>query len=207
MSETTTQTKDPSRVTRSIAFRPDQDLWLTELLGTKGNVSGLFQALTDLAMRGEVDVPALVKQQKDQSALARATAYLRAKEAAMLFEEDVMRCLENWTRGRKGLKVTKSRIHNGAMLFIADVSIEDAEGNVVASVVCKSSPRADRLQLALAEAIIGQQKTGKIVITAVPYFIEESALALSQFKSMGLCVADLKGLLACVEKVIKTGGC
>jgi hypothetical protein len=201
-----TNETDPSgpRTTRTIALRPDQDRWLDELLGAKGNVSGFYQSLTDACMRGEIGTKNLTQQQRDPGVLARVTAYLKAKEASMLFEEDVLRHLEDWSKTRRGTKVSKARIHNSmGTLFIADVSIEDEKGNVCASVVCKSSPRSDRLQLALAEAMIGQQKTGKPVITVVPYFIEEGQTVVSQFKTLNYAVTDLKGLVDSVEKALK----
>lgn len=195
---------DAPRIPRTISLRADQDRWLTELLGERGNLSAFMQALIDLAVRGEIDTRKLLKGQKNVDALSRAATYLKAKEAGMLFEEDVGATVTKWLGGKRGYRVGRSRIHNGSgTSFIADFSIEREGGEVVASIVCKSSPRGDRLQLALAEAMIGQQKTQRPVITVVPYFIEEGAASAEQFKLLDYKLTDLKGLPATLDKVAR----
>lgn len=192
------------RIPRTISLRSDQDRWLTELLGERGNLSAFMQALVDLAMRGEIDARRLLKGQRDANALSRAATYLKAKEAGMLFEEDVGAAVTKWLGGRRGLRLGRARIHNGGgTTFIADFSLEREGGEVVASIVCKSSPRGDRLQLALAEAMIGQQKTQRPVVTVVPYFIEEGAATAEQFKVLDYRLTDLKGLAATLDRVAR----
>jgi hypothetical protein len=194
------------RIPRTIGLRPEQDQWLTDLLGEGGNLSGFMQALVDAARNGKVDTREIISHsQKERGPLDRAVAYLKAKEASMLFEEDVGAVLIKHTN--RGKRVTRSRIHNGAgSLFIADYSIEDEKGEPFCSVVCKSSSRADRLQLALAEAMIGTQKTGKPVITVVPYFIDDEASkeVVGQFKMLGHLVTDLKGLPDAVSRATRS---
>lgn len=192
------------RISRSVSFPPDQDKWLTGLLGERGNLSGFLQALVDVARSGKINTEELLKNQKDTTVMQRAVSYLKAKEAAMLFEEDVEACLlKTITRGQK---IVQGRIWNeSTSIFIADFSVENDRGEVICSVVCKSSPRADRLQLALAEAMIGTQKTGRPVITVVPYFIEEGGPreVSQQFGFLGYPLTELSKLPDAVAKVTK----
>lgn len=193
-----------TRLTRTISFPPYQDRWLEETLGERGNVSALMQYLVGLVMDGKVDLKeAILGSQKGETALERAAKYQRAKEASMSFEEDVAAVLIKWIRGRK-LRLTRGRVHNGhGTTFVADFSIEKESGEVVCSVNCKSSSRPDRLQLALAEAMIGNGKTGKPVITVVPYFVEESSQVAEQFKLVGYVLSDLKGCAAGLDRVTR----
>lgn len=160
------------------------------MLGGGGNASAFFQSLLDQAIDGKVKVSSHPKD----VGLERAAAYMRAKEAGMNFEEDVGRVIGKWAAGRAGVTVVKGRIHNSGTTFVADFSLEDGKGNVRCSVICKSSPRADRLQLALAEAMIGDQKTGKPVIVVVPYSLDEGSRVAGQFAMLGYPLVELTGL-------------
>lgn len=177
------------RVVRTISIRPDQDRWLAEMLGG-GNASAFFQSLLDQAIEGKVAPSTPGKL----VGLDRAAAYMRAKEAGIYFEEDVGRVVAKWAATQAGVHVVKGRIHNTGTSFVADYSLEDKRGNVRASVLCKSSPRADRLQLALAEAMIGDQKTGKPVIVVVPYSLDEGSRMAGQFAMLGYPLVELAGL-------------
>lgn len=180
------------RVARTIGIRPDQDRWLAETLGEDGNLSGFVQSLLDGCRRGDIPMRQYLRGPGNLSALQRAEAYLKAKEAGMLFEEDVGAEVTRWVGDKRdSVRVSKSRIHNGNGSFIADFSIETADGAVICSVVCKSNTRADRLQIALAEAMIGQSKTGKPVITVVPYLTPESHEGAEQFKLLGFRLVTL----------------
>jgi hypothetical protein len=174
---------------RTISIRPDQDRWLAEMLGG-GNASAFFQSLLDQAIDGKVAPSAPTKD----AGLDRAAAYMRAKEAGIYFEEDVGRVIAKWAATQVGVHVVKGRIHNTGSSFVADYSLEDKRGNVRCSVLCKSSPRADRLQLALAEAMIGDQKTGKPVIVVVPYSLDEGSRVAGQFAMLGYPLVELAGL-------------
>lgn len=191
------------RIGHTVSFPPDQDLWLMELLGEEGNLSGFMQALVDVARSGKINTTELLKNQKNDTALQRAKNYLRAKEAGMLFDEDVKACLEK--NVPKGVKVVKGKIYNGhetGAVFIADFSLEKENGEVLCSVVCKSSPRADRLQLALAEAMIGTQKTGKPVVTVIPYFLQDDMAeeVVRQFKMLDYSLTALPELPDAISK-------
>lgn len=192
------------RVSRTVSITPDQDRWLTEeFLGERGNFSALVQAVIDALREGALDPKPLLKNQKDRSTQARAEAYLKAKEAAMVFEEDVSAAVMKWLGTKRGLRVSRNRIHNGTGTFIADISIEQPGGAVVCSVVCKSNPRPDRLQLALAEAMIGNQKTGRPVISVVPYLTPESADAADKFKLNGYKLVVLADLIPALDRAAK----
>ena len=158
---------------RAISIRNDQDKWLEDAFGGSGKVSAFFRGLIDLAMDGKVP-KTLADAEPERTALDRALAYQRAKEAALVFEEDVATVVTKWAR-TAGLKVTRTRIHNDSpgMVFVADFSVERANGDVVASVCCKSSSRADRIEMALGEAIIGRLRTGRPVVTVMPYLTNE----------------------------------
>lgn len=189
------------RVSRTVSFTPEQDRYFAEALGEGGNVSEFIRQLVDASREGRVNFGP--KKSGEPGALDRARAYLRAKEAGMNFEEDVGRVLEHALRRRRGLSVIKNRIHNGDGVFVADFSLEDGAGRVVASVQCKSSPRADRLNLALAEAMIGRQKTEAPVITVVPYLLAESDEVAGKFGLMGFKVVRLTELPAAVIELVK----
>lgn len=189
----------------TIGLRPDQDRWLSELLGEKGNVSAFFQNTIDAMMQGIVDLKPLMKGQRDLSAVVRAEMYLKAKEAALYFEEDVGECIERWlnNNGRRAMHVTRNRIHNGTGTFVADFSIENGTSDVIFSVQCKSSPRSDRLQLALAEAMIGTQKTGKPVLSVVPYLTSDSTEVQKQFPLVGQKLVVLSDLTNAMDALLK----
>jgi hypothetical protein len=197
------KTTGRTRKARTLSFTPSQDQWLAELLGERGNASSFFQALVSCAMRGEIDARKLLQGQKGSDALERAATYLKAKEASLHFEEDVASVVQKWVAPRRSLRVVKQRIHNDGTPFVADFSIERDDGTVVCSVACKSSPRADRLQLALAEAMIGNQKTSRPVVTVVPYLLESSNEVVDQFKQLGYALAELRNLPAMLDKVAK----
>ncbi len=193
------------RIARTISIRPDQDRWLVELLGDGGNFSGLVQSLLDSCRQGEIPVRRHLGGAGNYGAAQRAEAYLKAKEAGMLFEEDVGLEIARWVSTRRSaVRVSKGRIHNGSgTTFVADYSVEGAAdgAGVLASVVCKSSVRPDKLQLALAEAMIGRTKTGKPVITVVPYLTTEVAEVAGQFVQLGYALTPLAGLSDALTKV------
>ncbi len=193
------------RIPRTVGIRPDQDRWLTELLGSDGNFSGLVQALLDGCQNGAIPVRQYLGGPGNRSVLERAGDYLKAKEAGMLFEEDVGAEVTRWVSTRRSaVRVSKGRIHNGSgTTFVADYSVEGAAdgAGVLASVVCKSSVRPDKLQLALAEAMIGRTKTGKPVITVVPYLTTEVAEVAGQFAQLGYALTPLAGLSDALTKV------
>jgi hypothetical protein len=189
---------------RTISLPLAQDRFVAELIGADGNFSGLVQTLIAGVQDGRIP-KGVVTGGQSAGVAERARAYLRAKEAGLLFEEDVAAFLIRWLSGRRGLSVSRSRIHNsGGSAFIADFSIErpKGDGEVVASVVCKSSPRADKLQLALAEAIIGSTKTTRPVITVVPYVLDESAPVVALFAATGHRVCTLAELPKALESVM-----
>lgn len=177
-----------------------QEEWVLNLLGDDDReLSGLIQAMFDEAIAGRLDAAALAKNLKGRDAQERATAYLRAQEASMSFEEDVAaivaRVFKTLRGTKRGLRLARRRIHKSdTNTFIADLSLEDRRGGVVASIVCRSSPREDRLQLGLAIATIGARLTGAPVLTVCPYFIEDSAATVAQFKTRELPITDLAGL-------------
>jgi hypothetical protein len=207
-----TMTKNPTkavkaksrgiRIGRNISFQPHQDAWLTSLLGEKGNLSAFIQGLVELARNGKVDTRDVMKGLPQMDVVTRAAHYLKAKEAAMLFEEDVFAAV-----GRalvRGQKAVRGRIFNeSGPTFIADVCVESEKGELFASIICKSSPRADRLQLALAEAMIGQQKTGHPVITVVPYLIVDAAVneVVGQFMTLGYALTTIAGIPEALKAV------
>lgn len=191
------------RIGKTISFRPDQDRWLTETFGEKGNVSAFFQSLLDGVIAGKIDARTLLNTQKDRSPLQRAEAYLKAKEASMLFEEDVATCVNKWLNGHRALRVVRGRIHNEIGTFVADFSIENSSGEVAFSIQCKSNARSDRLQLALAEAMIGAQKTSRPVVTVVPYFVEEGEPVVQQFRFLGYTIVDIKGLVNALDRAAR----
>jgi hypothetical protein len=188
------------RMIRTLSLRPDQEMWFTELFGTKrGQVSAFIRSLIDAARAGAIDLKKF-KPSKSHT-IDRATAYLRAKEAGLMFDADVGYFLENYFKSSK-FKIVKHKIYNGDQsLFIADFSVE-LDKTTICSIVCKSNAHPDRLQLSLGEAIIGQQKTNKTVITCVPYFIDSSNEAIGQFKAIGLPLTDLKGLKSILDKIV-----
>lgn len=187
---------------RTVSIPVEQDRFVAELIGADGNFSGLVQSLIAGIQDGRIPRD-LVSEGQAPDVAERAKAYLKAKEAGLLFEEDVAGFLIRWMAGRRGVNVSRSRIHNsGGSTFIADFSVERVKGEVVASVVCKSSPRADRLQLALAESLIGAMKTGRPVITVVPYVLEESAPVLAMFNATGHRVCTLAELPKVLETVM-----
>lgn len=195
-------TEKDQKPRRTVSLPVEQDRFVAELIGADGNFSGLVQSLIAGVQDGRIPRD-LVSGGQSADVAERAKAYLKAKEAGLLFEEDVAGFLIRWMAGRRGLSVTRSRIHNsGGSTFIADFSIERAKGEVVASVVCKSSPRAERLQLALAESLIGAMKTGRPVITVVPYVLEESAPVLAMFGATGHRVCTLAELPKALEAVM-----
>jgi hypothetical protein len=192
-------TKKSVRITRTVSLRPDQDQWIDEITGG-GNVSALFQALIDAASSGAFDISKL-KSSKGGT-IDRAMTYLRAKEAGIMFEEDVAEQLKRWAAGRRNVTISRSKIHNDGIPFVADFSVERG-GEVLCSVCCKSSSRTDRLQLALGEAIIGTQRTGRPVITVVPYFVEASRQSQEQFKALKLSLVELAGFAAALDAAVK----
>lgn len=171
----------------------------------RGGLSGFIQALIDQARIGKIDTTALLQGHKSPpGSLERAALYMKAKEASMMFEEDVCNVVSGAIAMRRNLRVVRSRIHKtDRNLFVADVSVETRDGAVQASIQCKSSPRIDRLQLALAEAQIGATVTGKPVITVCPYFIEESARALKGFATLKHPCVELDGLRAALEAALR----
>jgi len=203
-----TTSSTSARVARTISVPAEQDRWLTELLGKDGNLSAFVQTLIGCAQRGEIDPDTLVRGQRKDATQSRAYAYLRAKEAGMLFEEDVAALIKEALARKSNTHVVRGRIHNsGGSTYVADFSIECCGGKgtpqaLACSVQCKSSPRASRLQMALAEAMIGHQKTNKPVITVVPYFTAESEPVLQQFKLLGYPICTLSGLAEEMQKCI-----
>lgn len=167
-----------ARIVRSISIRPDQDRWLEDAFSGEGNVSAFVRGLVDLAMEGKVPT-VKAGSGPERTALERAMAYQRAKEAALIFEDDVAEIVGSWAKGA-GLKVTRARIHNETpgMVFVADLSVVRDDGSVVCSVCCKSSSRPDRVEMALGEAIIGRLRTGRPVITVLPYLTDEGQAVL-----------------------------
>ena len=89
----------PVRITRTISIRPDQDLWISEV--TEGRtVSRFIQALLDAAIAGAFDLEKL--KNAEGSGIDRALTYLKAKEAGIMFEEDVAQVLKEWSKGQAG---------------------------------------------------------------------------------------------------------
>lgn len=191
-----TKTTKSWRIARTISFSPEQDRYLSETT-QDGNVSEYVRQLIDAAREGRVAFGP--KTEGESSGVERARAYHRAKEASMAFEEDVFGVVQRGIAGRKSLRVVRNRIHNGDGVFCADVSIEDAEGKVILSIQCKSSPRADRLNLALAEAMIGHQKTGAPVITVTPYLLPGSDEVASRYDMLGYVLVRLSDLLETLD--------
>jgi len=177
---------------RTVSLTPDQERYITETLGENANVSAYMRQLVDAAREGRVNFGP--KKEGETSAMDRARAYHKAKEAGMNFEEDVGRVLDTLFKKDKSVRVVKNRIHNGDSVFVADFSIERVDGTVLLSVVCKSSPRADRLNLALAEAMIGTQKTKAPVLSVVPYLLTESDEVTAKFGMLGYKIARLSEL-------------
>ncbi len=196
--------KPGSRIVRSISIRPDQDLWLEDAFGGEGNASAFVRGLIDLAMDGKVPKSA-GEAGPERTALERALAYQRAKEAALLFEEDVAEAVGKWARAA-GLKVTRGRIHNETpgMVFVADFSLERGDGEVVASVCCKSSSRPDRVEMAIGEAIIGRLKTGRPVVTVMPYLTDEGRKVLEKRRPPEDITVELAGLGEALGKLPKS---
>lgn len=199
------QPKKPARgnwrIPRTVSLNPDQDRYLTELLGANGNVSEYLRNLVDAAREGRLALPH-AGSSDETNTLNRARLYHKAKEAGMHFEEDTGAVLDGLLKtGGSGLKVVRNRIHNGDGVFVADFSVEKPDGTVVFSVVCKSSPRPDRLALALAEAMIGVQKTGAPVVTVVPYLMAASDDAAARFTLNGFRLCRLSELAGVVKEL------
>jgi hypothetical protein len=191
-SPSTPRKPDGGRIARTISFTPDQDQYLIETVGESGNVSEFVRAVVDAARTGRVSISAI--QAAENPALERARAYHRAKESGMSFEEDVGRVLDAVFKKDRTVRVVRSRVHNGEGVFVADFSVEDPKGGVLLSLQCKSSPRPDRLNLALAEAMIGSQKTKAPVVTVIPYNLPESREAESQFAQLSYTIVTLEEL-------------
>ena len=189
----------PVRITRTISIRPDQDIWVTNITGG-GNVSRFMQAMLDAAMAGAFDLNKL--QAGSGGGIDRAMTYLKAKEAGIMFEEDVAQVVQKWCKGRRGLAVTRNKLHSEGIPFVSDFWVEHGKEPLF-SVACKSSSRDDRLQLALGEAIIGVQRTGRPVITVVPYFMESGRETREQFKALKLPLVELTGLTAALDAAVK----
>jgi len=187
----------PVRINRTISIRPDQDLWISEV--TEGRtVSRFIQALLDAAIAGAFDLEKL--KNAEGSGIDRALTYLKAKEAGIMFEEDVAQVLKEWSKGKRAVTITRNKVHREGVPFVSDFWVEVA-GKVICSVACKSSSREDRLQLALGEAIIGTQRTGRPVITVVPYFMESARDTRGQFKALKLGLIELNGLVKALDEV------
>ena len=195
------KTAREGRLIRTISVPPDQDRWLVEMIGDGGNLSAFIQTLIEAARSGAIDSRHLVKRGSPGAISEQAIAYLKATEGVLHFEEDVFAIVKGWVAGKRGLRVRQRRLHDVGGVFLADISVESANGAVVLSVSCKPSPRSDRLQLALGEAVIGSQKTGKPVVTVVPYFLAESRAATEQFKSLGLALCEFRELPTILAKI------
>lgn len=189
----------PVRITRTISIRPDQDIWVTNVT-EGGNVSRFMQAMLDAAMAGAFDLNKL--QGAQGSGIERAMTYLKAKEAGIMFEEDVAQVIQKWAKGRRGVSVTRNKLHPEGVPFVSDFWVEHGKEPLF-SVACKSSSRDDRLQLALGEAIIGVQRTGRPVITVVPYFLDSGQDSRDQFKALKLPLVELAGLPAALDAATK----
>lgn len=201
-------TKSDVRVVRTVSIPAPLDRWINNLLDGDGEKKGKFSTLVQrlLSALHEGNIPRSVVEEDGNLTLERAAAYLKAKEASMNFERDVASVIEEWKSSQKKLKtkisVVRNRIHNDGSPFIADFSVQLGE-EILCSVSCKSSPQPDRLQLALGEAIIGRQKTGKPVVTVVPYFLSRTSQAQTVFESMGLPIVGVTDLRETLERVLK----
>jgi hypothetical protein len=173
------------RASRTISVRPDQDAWLDELFPERGKVSEFFRALLDKVILGQVKLePGDTGDPK--TATARARAYMMAKEAAITFEDDVVRILTDALPKKAGFRIDRNAVFNeDGVVYLADAAVRRADGSVVLAAGCKSNPRPDRLELALGEAIIGKQKTGAPVLVVVPYLLDESAEVADKFRAVG----------------------
>lgn len=194
------QRKSEWRIPRTISFSPEQDKHITEVVGEDGNASEYVRSLVDAASEGRIIMKP--RQPNESLSVERARAYHRAKEAGMAFEDDVGRALDSVFKRDKTIHVVRSRVHNGDGVFVADFSVENNRGVVLVSIQCKSSPRPDRLELALAEAMIGSQKTKAPVITVIPYTLPECRVAEGQFAALKYDLVELSDLADKVQNVV-----
>ena len=185
-------------------------MFVNRLVGEDGNYSAFFQSLVDAVINGIVSPEAVLARSGKGDSQERALAYLRAKEAGMLFEEDVAALVELWLseHPKGGCRLSRNRIFNtGGTTYVADFCFENGKakaGVPVLCLQCKSSPRPDRLELALAESLIGHQKTGgATIVTVVPYLTSEAEAVLPKFAGLGFAVVTLSQLAKHLDEAAK----
>lgn len=159
----------------------------------KGNVNAFFIDVVEKALH-----PFGHKAEEKQSAGApkvegeRLRDYLLTKGAAMTFEDDVFDALAK-CYGAENVK--KGVKYSGTLPFVADFQVRTYDK--VFSVVCKSSPKKNRLQLAVAESIIGRTVSMTEVAVVVPYFTEDVRSQLPAFEASGVRLLTVEELQKC----------
>lgn len=159
--------KNKMRIPRTISFDPDTDRILVEAAESEGNLSAAVRTAIHTVYGSSAQPPF-----GDQSHLDRAKNYMKAKEAGMAFERHVGEMIRE-LRGDydiKGGTVWES----GGSACVVDYWIECDHGRW--GVVCKSHVSKDRIQLALAECMIGLPRIAKgaELIVVIPYHTPES---------------------------------
>jgi hypothetical protein len=133
------------------------------------------------------------------SHVRRAADYMEAKLASLNFEADVGEVLRRAFKDRS--VSTQVKLQSGADPYVADFVVEYEGARVI--VECKSSPRRERLELALGQAILAKHRTGLPVVTVVPYFIPGHEGATKLFEAALLPLVTVEDLVIAVREAAK----
>jgi hypothetical protein len=194
--EGTKVTGEGVEVTKSFRFSAAQAKQIEDGAArlTDGNESELARLIFELALSP-------VKKGAGKSGIAdevrRATEYVAAKDAALLFEGDV----EGVLKMQYGEKVSKQKRLGNGEKYVADFFVEPKQGRGVV-VECKSSSRRDRLELALGQAMIAKHRTGCPVIVVVPYLLPEGEELTKSFETLGCRLVSIQGLVDTINGLV-----